>query len=387
MKKRRKEVAILTAAGWGNQAALIDGIRTYVREIDAWHIIITPETNVTPGYLKGWKGDGIIGEIRTRGELKLVKSIAGATVNISGKLPPGLLPRVMTDNAGIGQLAAEHLIERYFKRFALVVRRDTYDDSERRRGFAERLKQDGFTASTFQVPSLFNNWRAWAHVEERIDAFLRKLEKPVAVFVGDDMRANMVLNACRRLQLDVPDDVAVIGVDNNTHICEVSLPPLSSIERAQFETGYQAAKLLDRLMHGEVLPAEDHLLPPHTVVQRRSTEVLAIEDPDVKTIVNYVRDHIREAFGAMEMIEMVPVARRTILRRFKQELGSTIYEYICQERIRRAEHYLLHRPDMQIQEIADFCGFSSAKHLRNMLHKNRGVSPTAVRRNSRNGMP
>ncbi len=379
MKKKRKEIAVLATTGWGEQARLIEGVMRYVRAVGTWHITPIPESNVSLSFLRGWKGDGIIGGFKTRDDLATLSSFRAAAVNLSGKLPPGLLPRVMTDNAAVGRLAAEHLLERYFKRFAVIARRGTYDDSERRRGFLECLADNGADADSFLVPSLFSSWRTWSHVDDKICGFLRELTTPVGIFVCDDVRANMVLNACRRLRLQVPEEVAVIGVDNNTRVCEVSLPSLSSVARPFFETGYEAARLLDRLMGGEELPAADHLLPPGEVVQRRSTEVVAVDDPHVRTIVNHIRDHISEPFGAMEMVEKVPRSRRWLERRFKSEVGCSIYDYIIRERLRRAERLLLTQPALSIKDIAGASGFSSVKRLRIVFRRPSGLSPTAFR--------
>ena len=313
-------------------------------------------------------------------DLDAARRLQIPVVTVSGALEEGMLPRVLTDNEAIGRLGAEHLLDCGFGRLAFYSRRGAYDMSLRRRGFVDRVGRAGAECATFEAPSLFGRWSAWTHAEQKLDAFLAALQPPVGVMACDDLRARMVLDSCRRVGYRVPDDVAILGVDNNELICEFCDPPLSSIARADRQMGYESAALLDRLMAGKPAPRGDILLPPAGVVRRRSTDVLAIEDPHVAAAVAFIRERIGEPFGVESVMPHVTVSRRWLEQRFKETVGCTIYQYICRTRVEHAKD-LLAAPGkkMLLKDIARACGFPSAKRFRLVFERLTGQGPAQYR--------
>src|SRR6185503_8814522 len=155
---------------------------------------------------------------------------------------------------------------------------------------------------------------------------VRKLPKPVGVMAAYDYRGQQLLDACRRLSIDVPDEVAVIAVDNDELLCELSHPPLSSVIPNTHRTGYEAAALLDAMMSGKRVIGETHLIPPIGIATRQSTEVLAIEDRPVARAVHYIRQHACDGINVQDVLKAVPHSRRLLENRFKKLIGRTPHE-------------------------------------------------------------
>ena len=199
--------------------------------------------------------------------------------------------------------------------------------------------------------------------------------------LGDlmDWNGDGVIAACHAAGLRVPEDVAVMGGGNSKGVCEFCDPPLSGVQRANYEMGTEAAALLDRMMAGETAPAQDVLLAPKGIVQRRSTEVLAVEDPHVRTAVEYIREHVGEAFGVEQLTELIPVSRRWLEERFREALGCTPHEHISRTRVAEAKKLLVGSPKMPLVDVAAKCGFTSPKRLRIVFERFVGTSPAAYR--------
>jgi LacI family transcriptional regulator len=380
----RKQVALLMPTGWSPMEIELRGILDYARTHGSWTLLTVPETFVSAGSLRDmrdWEGDGIIGLMNRRRDAEFVAQMNIPVVGVSGALEEGLLPRVLTDNAAIGRMAAKHLLECGFRRLAFVGRRNADDILQRCHGFLEEAATLNARVATFTVPGITAmRCRTWRSATAQLEGFVRGLTLPVGIMACDDVRARMVLEACRSAGLRVPDDVAIIGVDNNESVCEFADPPLSSIERPDRDMGYEAAALLDRMMSGQRVPARDVLLPPKGLVTRRSTDILAIENPHVRDAVAYIREHAGEVFGVERLTEVVPVSRRWLETHFREVMGCTLHQYICRVRVGRAKELLVLEPKGPIQDIAAACGFAGPTQFRTVFQRLTGMSPGAYRR-------
>jgi len=298
------------------------------------------------------------------------------TVDVSAARLLTRLPWVETDDQAISRLAAEHLLDRGFKHFGYCGDPRFNWSKWRERYFADYLGR-------FQRECHFYRptGSPQSPLEQQvldIGRWLRALPKPVAVMACYDIRGQQVLEACRNDGLAVPDEVAVIGVDNDALLCDLSSPPLSSVIPNTERTGYVAAALLHRMMSGRKVPPEAHLITPIGVAARQSTDVLAIEDRHIAGAVRYIREHVYEQISIESVLDGVPMSRRAFESRFKKLLGHTPHEEITRVRISRVKE-LLTETNLSLAEIAERSGFKHVEYLSATFKKKVGQPPSRYR--------
>jgi LacI family transcriptional regulator len=203
--------------------------------------------------------------------------------------------------------------------------------------------------------------------------------------VSTDLRADMLLETCRRLNLRVPDQVAVIGVDNDPVIVDHAQPPLSSVARNDLRAGEQAASLLHGLMAGQRHPRDILFVPPQGVLARQSTETVAVEDPELAGLVHYIRENVAENFGVERLPPLLQCSRRTLENRFRAQLGASPADIIQRLRVDQARRMLEASPRQSLGAVALACGFSNARHLRLVFRRFQKQSPGDYRRSLRKG--
>ena len=283
---KTRQVAVLFPLARAHLTRLLRGITDYAEEHGHWSFHVNPELpNASVRVLDGWQGDGALDMVNRAAEAKVARNLGLPVVNLSAALKDAPLPRVTADNQAVGQLAAEHLLARGFRRFAYYGLRGVWYAQQRGRGFIETLKQHGAACATLEDNASLTKGRGWQGSRELLRNWLATLEPPVGLLAAHDYRAAMVIDSCKEVGLRVPDDVAVVGVNNETVICDFCSVPISSVSRNDWKVGHEAAALLDRLMLGRRTPAQQILVPPDRVVLRRSSDVLAIDDPMVETVV------------------------------------------------------------------------------------------------------
>ena len=382
--QRRKQVALVLPVTVSWLAVLADGVAQYAHETGGWDFTTSPptlpeaaEVALTCHSLKGWLGDGAIVVINDRAESRAARRLGIPVVCINGSLPRCGVPRVMTDQYATGQMAAEHLLERGFPRLAYYGLNELAYSRERQRGFIDRAIQSGVPCSVFNMPTNTDPCAPWYKRRKSLSSWLQTLELPVGILAVHDYRARVVIDECVRLGLKVPHDVAVLGIDNDLTACEFCQPTLSSVSRATWRIGYEAARVLHRLMAGQPAPADDILIPPECVVSRRSTDTIAVTDRHVSAAVHFMRDHLGEAFNIKRVLEQVAVSRRTLHQQFQRLLGCPPYEYLCRLRVEQAKKLLSMPQRGKMRRIAIACGFSSAARMRLVFRRLTGITPQA----------
>jgi len=209
--------------------------------------------------------------------------------------------------------------------------------------------------------------------------WLARLPKPIGIMACYDIRAQQLLDLCRELDIAVPEQVAVIGVDNDRLLCDLASPPLSSVIPNAHRSGYEAASLLDSLMQGVNVPAVAHLIKPLGVEARQSTNILAIDDPDVAKALRFIREHANEGINVSDVLRNVPISRRVLEHRFRQCLGRSPHEEILRLKVQRIRQ-LLQESDLSLQEIALQTGFEHVEYLSTVFKRETGSSPRAFRK-------
>jgi LacI family transcriptional regulator len=213
-------------------------------------------------------------------------------------------------------------------------------------------------------------------------AVVRSLPKPIGLMACNDDRGRQVLDACRRGDILVPDEVAVLGTDNDQFLCNLADPPLSSVDLDLPTIGYEAAAVLDRMMAGAPVPAAPVLLPPRGVVVRRSTDVLATGDRALAEAIRHLRDHACSGLRLKDFLKTTSLSRRTLERRTRQLLGHSPKEEITRVQLERARR-LLAETELKVAAVAENCGFTQAKYFCQVFRRRCGITPAAFRREAR----
>eukprot|EP00825_Cyclidium_porcatum_P004177 TRINITY_DN11942_c0_g1_i1.p1 TRINITY_DN11942_c0_g1~~TRINITY_DN11942_c0_g1_i1.p1 ORF type:complete len:393 (+),score=29.61 TRINITY_DN11942_c0_g1_i1:358-1536(+) len=382
--RSRPHVALLVETSLGSGRDILRGIARYGREHEAWSLYYEPRSleESVPRWLRSWKGNGIIARIQNRAIAREVLAAGIPTVDVLGLVPGTGLPLVHVDDGAIARLAAEHLLERGFRHFGYFGIKGENWSQRRRQSFGSAVKQAGCALQCYELPRLRLRETSWESAEDDLAHWVAALPKPAGVMVCSDQRGPQFLEACRRAGVQVPDEVAVIGVDDDVPLCEVCNPPLSSVRPGHDRVGYQAAALLDALMQGREFPSGPMLLQPQGVTTRLSTEVLAIDDRQVADALRQIREQACAGLQVTELARHVGLSRSVLQRRFRTQLKRTVHQELLQVRVRRAQE-LLAETDLPLVEIADRAGFKHQEYLGAVFKARTGKTPAQFRRDAR----
>jgi len=365
---------------------VLRGISRFGRE-RGWRFVISAEAPwLHLDSLQGWRGDGVIGWINTRDEADTAHRLAMPVVNLANVLPETSLPRVRIDHERAGEMAAQHLINRGFYRLAYYGLKDVWYSQLRERGFVRRAQRAGLDCAILRAPSSFDQTTLLHRSEEQLEHWLRELERPVGIMAVHDERARMVIEACARLNLRVPHEVAVIGMDNDETVCELCEPSLTSVTGVDEKVGLQAAVLLERLITGSGPTVQDVILPPERVVERGSTDISVGADPRIAAAIDFIRQNLDRPFGVEDVLTHVGVSRRWLEYRFRQDLDCTPHEFIMIRRIERAHELLATPQEIRISDVARSCGFRDVRRFRRVFRERTGTTPFEYRSFRRNNV-
>lgn len=361
--------------------SVLRGIARYAESKPEWLFTsVVPEQQPLEA-LGRYRPAGLIASVSTEVIVQALSSWRRPVVNVAAVLPKVRFPTVKADNGPVGQLAAAHFLERGLRCFGYVGSASQLDATERKAAFCQALQETGHGVACYHPPALLAFdplGRRW-DLDRGVYRWLRKLPKPVGVFVPGDDWGVQLAEACRQVGLRVPEDVAILGVDDDDLDCELTRPRFSSVILPAERIGYEAAALLDRLLAGEKPPSEPILLPPTGVATRRSTEVLAIDDGDVVTAVRFIREHAHLPLSVTDVAREVAVGRRTLERRCQHALGWGLGEEIRRAHLERARR-LLARMNLPMKTVAEQAGFSGLRHMGEVFRQQLGMPPTAYRR-------
>jgi LacI family transcriptional regulator len=384
LMSRQRQVAVIVATQKAYHRKIIRGIGAYMHEVGNWSLYIEEEPLHKLPDLNNWQGDGIILSFWIRSLSKAACKPRLPTVGIEGRGPfydpAWKIPSFNTDDAAIGRLGAKHLIERGFSRLAFCgYPPDPWTpwSMERAAGFQQYAHEQC-------LPCVIHTGRhtpvrKWINVQHELTVWLESLEKPLGLMAANDARARHVLEACRAIGLRVPEDVAVLGVDNDEVICELTDPPLSSIEHGAGIMGYQAAALLDQLMNGKKAKKMLTFIPPKEVVTRRSTDVLAIPDPVVAAAMAFIHQNSCRPIHIADVVAAVRVSRSTLEKRFKPVTGRTMHDEIQRLQINCARS-LLATTDLPLKQVAAMAGFAHIHYMTTIFHQQTGWTPAEYRK-------
>jgi len=381
-----RHVALIYDARQLYDVKVMAGVAAYVRKVANWSVYI--EENSLDDQrlpdLRTWHGDGIIADFDDPRVVAQVTASRIPSVGFGGGFgwydPASRIPYFHPNNRAIARLAAEHLLDRGFHNFAFCGYPKSIVNGwsqERGREFAERVIESGFACSTYS--GRHRTTRDWEGFRASLARWLASLPKPVGLMAADDKRARQVLEVCRLADIQVPDEVAVIGVDNDEMLCQLSHPSLSSVESGARRVGHEAAALLDRLMSGKRPRKHKFVADPEGVVTRQSTDVLAVDDGEVARAVAMIRGNAAAGITVQEVCDTLKLSRSTLELRFKRAMGRTLFAEIRRVQLQRAE-CLVRESDLTLKEIAAQSGFGSVQHMTTLFAARFGNPPAAYRR-------
>jgi len=389
--KRPRRVAVLGNVARRYDRRVIQGVTAYVRKTGGWNLYVEEDPLQKLPKLEKWDGDGIIANFDDHKIAVAVRELTIPVIGFGGGRgwydPACGVPYFTTDNAAIGRLAAEHLLDCGFTRLAFYGnprRRLAQWSEERERAFGQRADDAQVSCAVYH--GRHADAQHWLRQLRELSAWLKSLSKPIGLMACTDIRARQVLEACRTIGARIPEDVAVIGVDNDEMICELTTPPLSSIEQGSRQIGFQAAALLDRLMAGRARAKRPsrHVIAPEALISRQSTDVLACNDPELTRAIRFVREHACDPISVADVLRIVPVSRSTLENRFRASLSRTVHAEIQRVQVERARELLVHT-DLLIKQIAVRCGFKYVPYLTRVFSLQVGLSPIEYRRHHRAG--
>ena len=373
---RMKKIALCMDLDDYYEHGIARGVVRYAKHVADWQLYGYGWMFRPVADLEYWRGDGIIARVESEGDAQRLSSLGLPVVDVAGAYTRAGFTQVNNDDYATGVQAGRYLLSCGFKRFAYCGVRDTGWSGKRLAGFRDTVASKGVDLGIFDesLP-----WWEKPDDSDHLREWLTRLNRPLGIFACNDTAGVKITELCRRIGVRVPEEVAVLGVDNEDILCELSLPSLTSIELDCDAIGYEAAKLLDGLIEGtSQAPREAVLIPPLELSERESTKVFTSEDNLVKQAVDYIRAHATSGINVQDVLEEVAASRRSLEKRFKNEMGRTLYEEIVRSRIEHAK-ILLRSTNLTVADVAAESGFGSLQRFYSRFRQWNGSSPAAFR--------
>jgi LacI family transcriptional regulator len=320
--------------------------------------------------------DGVLAIIDSSDSAHRATRFNRPVVNVSTIVFPVPFPTVAIDNRMVGRLAAEHLLAQGYRSFAFHMESRVFFSRERQAGFAEVIETSGAPYSVFDSGEHLD--ATSSQLNALTAAWLKELPKPLGMATHNDQRANALVDLCHDWGIKVPNEVGIIGVDNDPVVTQLCRPNLSSVDPGAAAIGLRAAETLARILSGAEPPKDPVFLPPKGVVVRESTEPRNLIDDRLSAALRFIRQHLTEEIGVDELLEAVPASRRSLERLFRSHLGRSPAEEIRRARINHVKWLLIDR-NLSLAVIADRCGFSSFRSFASAFRRDVGMSATAYR--------
>lgn len=377
---------VLLALGWYDYR-LHRGIEKYAQE-HGWHLCsdVTRE-KVIPW---GWEGDGILAWLGAGDDLaEYVVRAKKPTVDFSFRRPQLKFPRVLADHAACARLVTEHFLTRGLKNFAFYSDRDNWAFEENGAAFVQALSEAGHACNwlRWHRSSAHDTGQfQWKQKRDWLASELKHAPKPLGVFAATDDHALEVLEICERMEISVPDQVSLIGIDNSLLAVEAMNTPISSVELNLELVGYRGAELLDQLMHKKKVPIAPIRIPPLRLIARKSSDLVAINHPGVARSLRFMWDHYHEPIGVNDLAKAAAMSVRSFHEAFLENVGRPPGHELHRIRIESAKRLLLDSTE-KLETIAPMCGYQSSNSLWVAFKQDTGMSPKQFQKQMANVCP
>ncbi len=380
-KSSPKKIALLIQGSRSYERGLLRGIADYSNQFGPWQFYrqvppISGGEQVSVEHILHWRPDAMI--IRespfsnTFLDLPIPTIFSPATELRAG------ISNIYVDDHAVGRMAARHLYECGLRRFAYCGLDDLFFWSKRRGdAFSQTVREYGLPVKRYDRPRGSESLN-WNRDVPLLCQWLSDLPTPIGLMVCNDDFSLFVLEACKVAKRRVPEEIAIIGVGNDEAVCELTTTPLSSIELNTIRAGYECAAHLSEILDSGAEP-KDLLIPPIHVVHRRSTDVVAANDPQVSQAISFIRTNANTPISVGDVVASVPISRRSLYTRFRTETGQSIYEYVRSVRLELFAKMLLDT-NLNVSEIAYSMGYDSDTNVSRLFRQVKGMTPLAYRK-------
>ena len=380
------KIALLFNANKVYDRQVVEGIGQYIQASQCmWDIFVEDEFIYHTNTINQLSIDGIIADFDDPKTVELLQHTLIPTIAVGSSYKQvdfyPHFPYVATDNAALVEMALSHLQEKGLSQFAfygLQVNTHKHWSIERRDAFVELMEKNHYPIYLYEGVQV--DAQNWLEEQQKLIVWLKSLPSHTGIIAVTDARARHLLQACEYSKIAVPEELCVIGIDNEELIQYLSRVSLSSVEQGAREIGYQAAKLLHKLLNGQKAPSTPILIPPITVHTRNSTDYRSLSDPLVIQAMHYIRHRACHGIKVEQVLDHLEISRSNLEQRFKNEMDRTIHQVIHEEKIARAKN-LLEQTDISIQEIADICGYPSVQYFYSVFKKEFEMTPKEFRLN------
>ncbi len=376
------KILLLTDFSSGYSRSLLSGLVRYAQRQKGWAFYRMPlYYRMLHGdreiirWAKKWNVNAIVAQMNDID----VKMLSDLNIPIIVQNYRDRIPGVCNltgDYIGTGKLAAEYFLNLGYKNFAYYGISETVWSRERFTGYRERLEEDGFSVHTYFEKK--GGRESWAQDFESIGKWLTGLPKNTAVFCCDDYYALHITETCKIYEIPVPDDLAVLGVDNDEMLCNISNPTLSSIEIDAQNGGYIAGQVIEELIKKNISEPFNITVSPLQIVSRGSTKKYAVQDKYVLKVVEYIEKNYSSPLSVTGLLDMVPLSRRVFEKRFRHDTGTSIYQFLQKYRIDKFAELLL-STDRSIEDLAISCGFADSRNISRVFWAYKGMTPSEFR--------
>jgi LacI family transcriptional regulator len=363
---------------------LLKGIVHYSKTHEPWVLCKMPfsyrvehEVEGVLEWAKEWKADGIVAQFYNTDRVSIFRENGIAAIAQDFKSRFAEIPNITGAHQLTGKMGADYFIRKGFRNFAFYGFKNIVWSYERCDGFRDEIAKHRLEKNFYEYQNT-DFKELWYYETAPLAAWLKKLPKPIGLMACDDNQGHHIAEVCKQYGIKIPEEIALLGVDNDEAICTLSDPPLSSINQAVEKGGYETARLMDKMIKNPDIHYDDVTVYPTHVITRQSTDIYATNDKYILVALQYIHQHADRKFRIDDLTHLVPLSRRLLENRFKQEIGQAIYTYVTNLRVERFSHHLL-ETNAPITEIIDKMGFSDYKNIARLFKKAKGCTPSEYR--------
>lgn len=330
-------------------------------------------------FAREWGADGIIAQLYNTRDVKKIAESGIHLIVEDYRERFDEFPNITGGYYEAGQMGAEYFVKKGFKNFAFYGYKNIVWSRERAMGYEEYLNERGFDVYYFNQEEKEQNSELWYYKPSDLSKWLQELPKPIAIMACDDARGQHITEACKHANIRIPEDVIVLGVDNDELTCNMSDPPLSSINLDTERGGYEAGRLMDLMIQGKVKKPRNVMVMPTYIVTRQSTDIAAVDDAYIAKALKYIHKNLDHDINVSDVLGQLTISRRSLEKKFQEVTGTSVYKYISKVRMQKFSERLL-ETDKRISEIAHESGLNLTNNVARQFKQIHGCSPSEYRK-------